>query len=127
MNAHTRAALAIAAVGFATTFAYAQSYTAPAAAQARTYVGSNACQTCHPDEYMSWRRALHLQMTKPIADARVEGDFSAGAHLEQNGRAYTMEAKDGRYTISVAHEGRPPQKFQVDYTLGARRFQGYLS
>src|SRR3954469_17716544 len=101
MNAHTRAALAIAALVFATTFAYAQTYTPPGDAQPRNdvgppfqggrgYVGSNACQTSHPDEFTSWRRALHLQMTKPIADARVEGDFSSGTHLEQNGRAYTM-------------------------------------
>ena len=38
-----------------------------------------------------------------------------------------MESKDGRYTISVAHDGPLSRKFQVDYTLGARRFQGYLS
>src|SRR5262252_1906502 len=122
-----RGAVALAVALFATAFAYAQSYTAPADAQARAYVGSNACERCHPDEFTSWRRALHVQMTKPIAEARVEGDFSAGTHLEQNGRAYTMETKDGRYTIAVAHDGRPAEKFQVDYTLGARRFQGYLS
>jgi len=34
---------------------------------------------------------------------------------------------DLRYAISVAHDGRPAETFPVDYTLGARRFQGYLS
>jgi len=133
MTAPARAALAIAAVVFATAFAYAQSYPSqPGGVGApfqgdRTYVGSSACQTCHPDEFTSWRRALHLQMTKPITEARVEGDFSPGTHLEQNGRAYTMEVHDGRYAIAVSHEGRPAEKFQVDYTLGSHRFQGYLS
>ncbi|HMF95873.1 MAG TPA: cytochrome c3 family protein [Vicinamibacterales bacterium] len=127
MRRPIRGAFALAAALFGTAFAYAQSYTAPADAQAHAYVGSNACERCHPDEFTSWRRALHVQMTKPIAEARVEGDFSAGTHLDQNGRAYTMETKDGRYTIAVAHDGRPAEKFQVDYTLGARRFQGYLS
>jgi len=133
MTAPARAALAIAAVVFATAFAYAQSYPSqPGGVGApfqgdRTYVGSSACQTCHPDEFTSWRRALHLQMTKPIAEARVEGDFSPGTHLEQNGRAYTMEVHDGRYAIAVSHAGRPAEKFQVDYTLGSHRFQGYLS
>jgi predicted CXXCH cytochrome family protein len=127
MRANARLALAIAAIVFATAFAYAQVYTPPGDAQPRTYLGSNACQTCHPDEFTSWRRALHLQMTKPIADAHVEGDFSPGTHLEQNGRAYTMEVRDGRYVISVSHDGRPAEKFQVDYTLGSHRFQGYLS
>jgi len=94
---------------------------------ARAYLGSAACQNCHPDEFAVWKRTLHVQMTKPIAEARVEGDFSAGAHLEQNGRAYTMAVKDGRYIITVAQEGRSAESYRVDYTLGARRFQGYLS
>ena len=111
---------------FAGAFVYAQSYGSPRAT-ARGYAGSNACAQCHPDEFSTWRRTLHVQMTKPIAEARVEGDFSPGVRLEQNGRAYTMDAKDGRYAISIARDGRPPEKFTVDYTLGARRFQGYLS
>ncbi|HXI28599.1 MAG TPA: multiheme c-type cytochrome [Vicinamibacterales bacterium] len=127
MNRSAAAALALAVAVLATAIAYAQTYQTPAAAQPRAYVGSGACEKCHADEFTSWRRALHVQMTKPIAEARVEGDFSPGTRVEQNGRAYAMEAKDGRYTIAVAHDGRPAEKFQVDYTLGARRFQGYLS
>ncbi|OLC46680.1 MAG: hypothetical protein AUH43_13340 [Acidobacteria bacterium 13_1_40CM_65_14] len=93
-------------------------------------------------------------MTKPIAEARVEGDFgfsygsrgptparersgranapsalAAGAavRFESYGRAYTMETRDGRYFISISNNKRPAEKFEVHYTLGARRFQGYLS
>jgi len=66
-------------------------------------------------------------MTKPIAEARVEGDFRQGTSLSQNGRAYTMETRDGRYFISISNSKRPAEKFEVHYTLGARRFQGYLS
>src|SRR5712692_9316779 len=76
---------------------------AAGAAEAGAYLGSSACQSCHQSEYTSWRRTLHVQMTKPIADAVVVGDFSPGTHLEQNGRAYTMETHDGRYFVSVAH------------------------
>ncbi|HZT75387.1 MAG TPA: multiheme c-type cytochrome [Vicinamibacterales bacterium] len=92
-----------------------------------TYVGSAACARCHTDEFATWKNTLHVQMTKPIAEAHVEGDFRPGTHLEQYGRAYTMEEKDGRYFITIAHDGRPAERFSVDYTLGARRFQGYLS
>ncbi len=91
------------------------------------YTGSESCQRCHEAEYDSWRRTLHVQMTKPIAEARVLGDFSPGTHLEAFGRAYTMEARGGRYFISVARNGGAPERFAIDYTLGARRFQGYLS
>jgi predicted CXXCH cytochrome family protein len=66
-------------------------------------------------------------MTKPIADATVAGDFSAGAAFSQHGRSYRMEQKDGRYYISVSHGDRPPERYEVHYTLGSFRFQGYLS
>jgi predicted CXXCH cytochrome family protein len=100
---------------------------APAAAPANAFAGSAACQRCHDDEYGSWRQTLHVQMTKPIGEARVEGDFRPGMHLEQNGRAYTMETRGGRYFISVANGNHPATTFEINYTLGARRFQGYLS
>ena len=120
-----RSLVGVAALLFATAVAYAQTYPPPPPPD--TYVGSQACARCHDGEFDSWKKTLHIQMTKPIADARVEGDFRAGTHLEQYGRAYTMDSKDGRYTVSISHDGRPAEKFQVDYTLGARRFQGYLS
>ena len=65
-------------------------------------------------------------MTKPIAEARVEGDFRPGTRLQAYGRTYTMETRDKRYFISVDRGGRPAESFEVNYTLGARRFQGYL-
>src|SRR5689334_9375604 len=76
----------------------------PAPAPANGYVGSAACQRCHEPQYTSWRRTLHLQMTKPIAEAKVEGAFGDEhpVRLEAYGRSYAMEKRDGRYFISVA-------------------------
>ena len=91
------------------------------------YLGSESCAHCHDGEYDSWRKTLHVQMTKPIAEARVEGNFRPGTRLQAYGRTYTMETRDKRYFISVARGGRPAESFEVNYTLGARRFQGYLS
>ena len=123
------ALIGVAAVAFVTVLVHAQAIdrraSTPAAASPDGYVGSRACQSCHEAAYDTWRRTLHIQMTKPIAEARVEGDFSA--RFEAYGRSYAMETRDGRYFISIAHNGRPAEKFEVHYTLGARRFQGYLS
>ncbi|MBI3261758.1 MAG: HEAT repeat domain-containing protein [Acidobacteria bacterium] len=77
-------------------------------------------------------------MTKPIAEAAVIGDFSADAALEKFGRAYRFESRtppsesrtpnpESRYSVSISHGGGPFQKFSVDYTLGFKRFQGYIS
>lgn len=93
----------------------------------RDYTGSESCRRCHEAEYDSWRRTLHVQMTRPVAEATVVGDFSPGTRLEQDGRTYTMEMRGGKYFIAISRSGGATQKFEVHYTLGARRFQGYLS
>jgi predicted CXXCH cytochrome family protein len=138
--------VALAGIVYVTVAALAQAPAAPLASAAPAvepggsvgYVGSRACQQCHEPEYDTWRNTLHVQMTKPIGEARVLGDFSPGAKLEDTGtgRAYSMEKRDGRYIITVTRSGLPSggkgprseiDAFNVDYTLGARRFQGYLS
>ena len=117
--------IALAAASFLTALAGAQSSVQPPPEDA--YTGSASCQRCHEPEHESWSRTLHVQMTKPIAEARVEGDFRSGTRLQQNGRAYAMEMRDSRYYITVTNGKRTPETFEVNYTLGARRFQGYLS
>jgi HEAT repeat protein/tetratricopeptide repeat protein/cytochrome c554/c'-like protein len=122
-----RAVLGVSTLAFVAAALHAQ---APPAPPRTTYLGSAACQRCHQSSYDTWRRTLHVQMTKPIAEARVEGDFgtaAAPATASQNGRNYSMEVRGGKYFVSIARSSRPAEKFEVQYTLGARRFQGYLS
>ena len=90
------------------------------------YAGSNACAACHEIEHGQWARSLHIRMTKPAADALFVGNFE-NASFADNGRAYKMEVRNGRRFISVSHGGGPFEKFEVHYTLGAKRFQGYLT
>lgn len=90
------------------------------------HAGSNACLACHENEHRQWARSLHVQMTKPAADPHVAGDFS-GVSFADNGRAYRMTMREGRRYVAVSHGGRPFETFEVHYTLGAKRVQGYLS
>jgi predicted CXXCH cytochrome family protein len=91
------------------------------------YAGSGACQSCHPDAFSRWQASLHIQMTRPIAEATVLGDFSSGARLSAHGRSYTFGMQQGRPVVTVRAEGRAAETHRVDYTLGSKRFQGYLS
>ncbi len=100
---------------------------APAAAATGDYVGSRACQTCHREAYERWESSLHIQMTRPVAEAAVLGDFSRAARLTAHGRSYVFGRRQGKPFVTVRAEGRAEQTYQVDYTLGAKRFQGYLS
>ncbi len=90
------------------------------------FAGSASCVRGHEDEHAQWARSLHVQMTRPVAEARIVGDFN-GVSFTAHGRAYAMNTRDGRHLISVSHGGRPPETFEVHYTLGAKRFQGYLT
>ena len=96
-------------------------------ASASEYLGSGACAKCHDVEHTQWKNSLHVKMTKPIAEATVIGDFREGTKFAAHDRAYTFGMKDGKPSVSVAFGSRAPETFSVDYTLGSKRYQGYLS
>jgi len=91
------------------------------------YLGSQSCARCHEADHAKWKDSLHIKMTKPIAEATVLGDFREGTKFADHDRAYTFGTKSGRPFVSVSFGGRTPETFAVDYTLGAKRYQGYLS
>lgn len=95
---------------------------------ATDYLGSASCQRCHEAEQQQWATSLHVKMTKPVAEAAIVGDFSNGTRFADHGRAYQLgRARDGRPFVTIRFGDRPPETFAVDYTLGAKRYQGYLS
>jgi predicted CXXCH cytochrome family protein len=99
---------------------------APAQAS-NEYLGSGACARCHDVEHTQWKNSLHIKMTKPVAEATIVGDFRDGTKFADHDRSYTFGMKDGKPQVSVSFGGRPAETFAVDYTLGAKRYQGYLS
>lgn len=94
---------------------------------AADYLGSEACESCHQDAFARWKASLHVQMTRPVADTVILGDFSRDATLTAHGRTYAFGRRDGRPFVTVRAGDRAPETHRVDYTLGAKRFQGYLS
>jgi predicted CXXCH cytochrome family protein len=91
------------------------------------YVGSQSCAKCHDVEHTQWKNSLHIKMTKPVAEATIAGDFRDGTKFADHDRSYTFGTKAGKPFITVAFGDRAPETFTVDYTLGAKRYQGYLS
>jgi predicted CXXCH cytochrome family protein len=91
------------------------------------YLGSQSCAKCHDVEHTQWKNSLHIKMTKPVADATILGDFRDGTRFADHDRSYAFGMKGGKPFISIAFGDRAPETFSVDYTLGAKRYQGYLS
>ena len=100
---------------------------APPAALSGEYLGSESCARCHDVEHMQWKNSLHIKMTKPVAEATIAGDFREGTKFADHDRSYTFGMKGGKPYVSVSFGGRVPETFTVDYTLGAKRYQGYLA
>jgi predicted CXXCH cytochrome family protein len=94
---------------------------------ASDYVSSSACARCHEAAHTQWKNSLHIQMTRPVAEAKIAGDFRDGTKFAAHDRAYAFGTRDGKPYVSVSFGGRVPETFTVDYTLGAKRYQGYLS
>jgi predicted CXXCH cytochrome family protein len=90
------------------------------------FVGSAACARCHQDDYDQWKKSLHVRMTKPIAEAEVIGDFG-DARLTGHDRSFVFDRDKGQPVMRVSFGDRAAETFRVDYTLGFKRFQGYMS
>src|SRR5689334_6442448 len=99
----------------------------PASPASPEYLGSTSCERCHQADYVNWKNSLHIKMTEPIAEATVLGDFRDGTKFADHSRSYQFGTKDGKPWISIAFGGSVPETFTVDYTLGSKRYQGYLA
>ena len=49
--------------------------TAPLEIAGEGYSTSDACRSCHPNEYASWYASYHRTMTRPATPENVFGDF----------------------------------------------------
>ncbi len=95
-------------------------------AGAATPVGAQVCASCHRPVHDAWKSGRHSKMIQPAAAASVSGDFSRD-RLELDGRPYSLRVADGAYFITESYLTGRPQEHRVEYTLGSRRIQHYLT
>jgi len=90
------------------------------------YVGAAACAKCHGAEYRKWSQARHGKMLQPATPSSVKGDFAAG-QVKLRGSTYRVRVDSGAYYITESYLSGEPQQHRIDYTLGSRRIQHYLT
>jgi predicted CXXCH cytochrome family protein len=89
--------------------------------------GSKSCEKCHSEHYQRWQDSAHSQMVRlPNADS-VVGDFTRDNVLRWKGYTYRMFVKDGKYSMKVEPPKGESTTYQIDFVLGSRRIQGYMS
>ncbi len=89
-------------------------------------VGARVCGSCHQDMHAEWTGGRHSKMIQPATAASVKGDFSK-TRLTLRGQPFQLRIADGAYFITESNLTGAPREHRVEYTLGSRRIQHYLT
>lgn len=96
------------------------------ATETAEYVGAARCAPCHADMHQMWTHGRHSKMLQAASPVTVVGDFSQGG-LTLNGRHYRVSAHDGAFFVTESELNGKEREHRVEYTLGSRRIQHYLT
>jgi predicted CXXCH cytochrome family protein len=89
------------------------------------FVGSHNCRECHATTHSSWTSGRHSRMLQEAKPASVIPRFEGAQTLR--GREYRLQREGDSYFIVERYLQDAPVRRRVDYTLGSRRVQHYLS
>jgi hypothetical protein len=89
------------------------------------YVGSAACQVCHPHNHATWHDSYHRTMTQVASEQSVIGDFDdvrlAGKDLDVR-----LFRRDGKFLVELTrHNPEFTRVFPVVMTTGSHTRQAY--
>ena len=120
------AAMVVAAIGLGF---YLLNGLAPAGrapgADAATFVGSDACASCHQAEAKLWGGSHHKQAMDHATEKSVLGDFN-DASFEYFGVRSRFFRKDGKFMVETDGPDGELATFEVRYTFGVYPLQQYL-
>src|SRR5690349_1501305 len=90
-----------------------------------TYVGAEACASCHRVEAARWRASMHARAMQRPSSASVRAPF-AGETFSLDGVTSTFSKRDGRYVVRTDGPDGIVRDFTVAYTFGVEPLQQYL-
>jgi predicted CXXCH cytochrome family protein len=90
------------------------------------YAGAQACARCHSAIHQEWAASRHNRMMQPATKQAVEGDFAQGK-LVLGGSTYLLRQSNGSYSVTESDITGKEWEHRVEYTLGGRRIQHYLT
>ena len=96
-----------------------------AVSYANNYVGAQACQQCHQEQYQQWQSSDHAKAMQEASPATVLGDFSNRV-LEFHSIKTRLYQNNGQFLVDTSIDGATTQTFSVSYTFGHYPLQQYL-
>jgi len=92
----------------------------------RSYVGAQACVKCHAGVQHQWAESLHHKILQPATEQSVRGDFALGK-ISLHDSTYLLQHRNGNYYITESDLTGKPWEHRVEYALGEKRVQHYLT
>jgi Flp pilus assembly protein TadD len=89
------------------------------------YVGSEACQSCHEDQFRDWDASQHYLAMQPATTQTVVGDFE-DTSLEYAGIDYRFSNADGKFYVQADDSNGDVRRFEISHTFGVYPLQQYL-
>jgi len=90
------------------------------------YLGAEACRKCHAAVNHEWADSLHSTMMQPATRQSVQGDFALGK-VVLRGATYLLQHRGENYYITESDLSGKAWEHRIEYTLGGRRIQHYLT
>lgn len=90
-----------------------------------SYVGGDACASCHPVEAQRWTGSHHDLAMQPANDATVKGDFD-NASFTHRGITTRFFRRDQKFFVHTEGSDGQMADFEVSYTFGVDPLQQYL-
>ena len=90
-----------------------------------SFVGSQACATCHPDAFQAWSGSHHDRALDHATAETVLGDFSDAAFSDPSIEVQFKRDDDGFHVRTRAADGEF-RDFRVAYVMGFDPLQQYL-
>ena len=90
------------------------------------YISSDACRSCHPQEYDTWHSSYHRTMTQVASAESVAPDWSGA--VEIRGETLRLERDDKGLWIALdppAGSGQKPVRRKIVMTTGSHHMQVY--
>ena len=86
--------------------------------------GSEACRTCHQEQYDAWAESTHGQAGGPPGPGTVIAPFGGPPIRFADAVVSPVVRDDGRYVFVVERNGRPPMELEVTGVIGAGHMVG---
>jgi tetratricopeptide (TPR) repeat protein len=103
----------------------AASATSVATVTPATYVGGQACASCHAQEHAAWKGSHHDLAMQVATEQTVLGNF-ANAKFINAGVTSTFFRRDGRYYVNTDGPDGKLADFEIKHTFGVTPLQQYL-